>query len=121
LLGPFKFNTDVIGFSRGTPERSKNHQTQKVKEMATTRQKIPVRVLPREEIEKEWEADIHIYEVRYEMSSEKMAALVELGAMRQTAEVIRWYHTYYAVKSYLGETPTTGTPGTTTATSTKPD
>ena len=86
--------------------------------MATTRQKIPVRVLPREKIIEERQAKLKKYELRYEMSSEKMAALVELGAMRQTAEVIRWYQTYYAVKSYLETTPTTGTPGTTTGPST---
>ena len=89
--------------------------------MATARQKIPVRVLPREQIIKERQEQLRKYELRYEMSSEKMATLVELDAMRQTAEVIRWYQTYYAVKSYLGETPTTGTPGTTTEPSTKAD
>ena len=89
--------------------------------MATTRQKIPVRVLPREEIIKERQDRLRKYELRYEMSSEKMAALVDLGAMRQTAEVIRWYQTYYAVKSYFEETPTTGTPGITTEQSTISD
>ena len=85
----------------------------------TTRQRIPVRVLPKEEIIKERQAKLWKYEHRYEMSSEKMAALVEQGAMRETGEVIRWYQTYYAVKSYLEETPTTGTPETTTKLSTK--
>ena len=89
--------------------------------MATTRQKIPVRVLPREQIIKERQEQLRKYELRYEMSSEKMATLVELDAMRQTAEVIRWYQTYYAVKSLLETTPTTGTPGTTTEPSTKAD
>ena len=89
--------------------------------MATTRQKIPVRVLPREQIIKERQEQLRKYELRYEMSSEKMAALVELDAMRQTAEVIRWYQTYYAVKSLLETTPTTGTLGITTEPSTKAD
>ena len=87
--------------------------------MATTRQRIPVRVLPREEILKEWQDEIRTYELRYEMSSEKMATLVELNAMNHTAEVIRWYHTYFALKYQLEKTPMTGTPGTTTETSTK--
>ena len=89
--------------------------------MATARQKIPVRVLPREQIIKERQEQLREYELRYEMSSEKMATLVELDAMRQTAEVIRWYQTYYAVKSLLETTPTTGTPGITTEPSTKAD
>ena len=89
--------------------------------MATTRQKIPVRVLPREQIIKERQEQLRKYELRYEMSSEKMATLVELDAMRQTAEVIRWYQTYYAVKSLLETTPTTRTLGTTTEPSTKAD
>ena len=82
--------------------------------MATTRQKIPVRVRPREEIIEEWQAEIRTFEKRYEMSSEKMAALVELDAINQTSEVIQWYHTYYALKSLPETTPTTGTPGTIT-------
>ena len=86
--------------------------------MATTRQKIPVRVIPREQIIEERQARLRKYELRYEMPSKEMAALVESGAMRQTAEVIRWYQTYYAVKSLLETTPTTGTPGTTTEPST---
>ena len=89
--------------------------------MATARQKIPVRVLPREQIIKERQEQLRKYELRYEMSSEKMATLVELDAIRQTAEVIRWYQTYYAVKSLLETTPTTGTLGTTTEPSTKAD
>ena len=89
--------------------------------MATTRQKIPVRVLPREQIIEEWQAEIRTYELRYEMSSEEMVALVDLDAMRQTSEVIQWYHTYFALKSLPEMTPTTGIPGTTTGQSTKPD
>lgn len=87
--------------------------------MANTIQEIPVRVLPREEIIRERQAKIRKYELRYELSSKEMAALVESGAMRQTAEVIRWYQIYYAVKSLLETIPTTGTLGITTEQSTK--
>ena len=88
--------------------------------MATeTIQKIPVRVASREQIIKEHREQLRIYEARYEMSSEKMATLLELDAIRPTAEVLRWYQIYYALKSRLETTPTTGTPGTTTTPSTK--
>ena len=82
--------------------------------MATTRQKTPVRVVPKEQILAEWQDEIRTYELRYEMSSEKMAALVDMDAIPQTSEVIRWYQTYYALKYHSEKTPTTGTPGTTT-------
>lgn len=82
--------------------------------MATTMQKIPVRTLPREEIIEEWQAEIRAFEIRYEMPSEKMVALVDRGDMAQTSEVIQWYHTYFALTSLPEMTPTTGIPGTTT-------
>ena len=82
--------------------------------MTATKQKLQVRVIPREQMIQEWQDEIRTYELRYEMSSEKMATLVELDAMNHTAEVIRWYHTYYALKYQSETTPTTGTPGTTT-------
>ena len=66
--------------------------------MTATKQRIQVRVIPREQMIQEWQDEIRTYELRYEMSSEKMATLVELDAMNHTAEVIRWYHTYYALK-----------------------
>ena len=87
--------------------------------MATTRQEIPVRVVPREQIIKERQEQLHVFEMRYEMSSERMATLVELDAINLTSEVIRWYHVYYAVKSYQEGTHTTGTPGTITGQSMK--
>ena len=59
------------------------------------------------------------FERRYEMSSEKMAKLLELDAIRPTAEVLEWYQDYYGVQSLLGKIPTIGTPGTTTEPSTK--
>ena len=90
--------------------------------MATpTKQKIPVRVVPRETMLKEAEEELRKYEVRYEMSSEKMAKLLALDAIRPTAEVLRWYSTYCAARSLREKTPTTGTPGTTTEPSTKTD
>ena len=86
--------------------------------MATTRQKTPVRVVPMEQIMADWQDKICTFELRYEMSSKEMAALVESNAMRHTAEVIQWYQTYYALKYHSETTPTTGTPGTTTEPST---
>ena len=80
---------------------------------------IPVRVVPRGTMLAEAERKLRKYEVRYEMSSEKMAALLELDAIKPTAEVIRWYSTYQGAKLLRAQTPTTGTPGTTTKPSTK--
>ena len=75
----------------------------------------PVRVVPREQILKERQRELREYERRYEMSSQRMAALMEMDAIRPTAEAIRWYQIYYAVRSLLEEgTPTTGIRGTTT-------
>ena len=89
--------------------------------MATTKQKIPVRVVPPGTMLKEAEEELRKYEIRYEMSSEKMATLLSLDAIRPTAEVLRWYSTYQGAKSLRAKTPTTGTPGTTTKPSTKAD
>lgn len=84
--------------------------------MATTkpRQKIPVRVAPPGTMLAEAEAELRQYEIRYEMSSEKMATLLSLDAIKPTAEVLRWYSTYQGAKLLRAKTPTTGTPGTTT-------
>ena len=82
--------------------------------MATVSEKIPVRVLPREQILAERQEKLRKYELRYELSSEDMALLLEQDAIRPTGEVIRWYQTFCAVKSLSETTPTTGTPGTTT-------
>ena len=89
--------------------------------MATTKpkQKIPVRVIPHEQMLAERESELRTYEVRYEMSSEKMATLLELDAIKPTAEVLEWYCTYQGVKLLRAKTPTTGTPSTTTKASTK--
>ena len=89
--------------------------------MATTkpRQKIPVRVVPPGTMLAEVEAKLRKYEVRYEMSSEKMATLLALDAIKPTAEVLRWYSTYQGAKLLRAKTPTPGTPGATTKASTK--
>ncbi len=83
------------------------------------KERTPVRVVPREQILEERQQELRKYESRYEMPSEKMAALMEMDAMRPTAEAIRWYQVYCGVRSLLEEeTPTTGTRGTTTEPST---
>ncbi len=89
--------------------------------MATVKKRtIPVRYLSREEALAETEAKLRVYEHRYEMSSEKMATLLELDAIRPTAEVLIWYADYQGLLLMRKKTPTTGTPGTTTAPSTTP-
>ena len=90
--------------------------------MATVEKRtIPVRYLSNAEMLAETEAKLHEYEHRYEMSSETMAKLLGLDAIRPTAEVLKWYATYQGLLLIRKTTPTTGTLGTTTATSTKPD
>ena len=80
---------------------------------------IPVRYLASGEMLAEIEAELRQYEIRYEMPSEKMATLLELDAIRPTAEVLKWYASYQGAKSLRAKTPTTGTAGTTTKASTK--
>ena len=75
--------------------------------------RTPVIHMPPGQMLKDAEEKLRVYEVRYEMSSEKMATLLELDAIRPTAEVLRWYATYQGAKSLRAKTPTTGTPGTT--------
>ena len=89
--------------------------------MATTkpRQKIPVRVVPPGTMLAETEAELRQYEIRYEMSSEKMATLLALDAIKPTAEVLRWYSAYQGARLLRAKTPTPGTPGATTKASTK--
>ena len=83
--------------------------------MSTTRKaSITVRNVPPGTMLAEVEEKLRQYEVRYEMSSEKMATLLELDAIRPTAEVLRWYSSYQGALSLRKTTPTTGTPGTTT-------
>ena len=86
---------------------------------AKPKQKIPVRVIPHEQMLAESEAKLRKYEIRYEMSSEKMATLLALDAIKPTAEVLEWYCTYQGVKLLRAKTPTPGTPSTTAKASTK--
>ena len=89
--------------------------------MATTQKySATVRHVPSDVWLEELDARLQEYEVRYEMSSEKMAALLEMDAIRPTAEVIKWYAAYQGKVYARRGTLTTGTPGTTTAPSTKP-
>ena len=80
--------------------------------MAATKpkQKIPVRILPPGTMLAEVEAKLRKYEIRYEMSSEKMATLLALDAIKPTAEVLRWYSAYQGAKLLRAKPPTTGTP-----------
>ncbi len=80
---------------------------------------ITVRQVPPGTMLAEAEREMRKYEVRYEMSSEKMATLLELDAINPTAEVLRWYSTYQGAKLLRAKTHTTGTPGITTNPSTK--
>ena len=79
---------------------------------------ITVRNVPAGTMLAEAERKMRKYEIRYEMSSEKMATLLELDAIRPTAEVLEWYSTYQGALSLRKTTRTTGTPGTTTEPST---
>ena len=85
----------------------------------TTATGISVRYLSTEEMLAEVEEKLRQYEIRYEMTSEKMATLLELHAINPTAEVLKWYASYQGALSLRKKIPTTGTPGTTTEPSTK--
>ena len=88
--------------------------------MSTTgKASITVRNVPPGTMLAEAERKMRKYEVRYEMSSEKMATLLELDAIDATAEVLRWYSAYQGAKLLRTKIPMTGTPGTTTKPSTK--
>ena len=88
--------------------------------MATSKiKRIPVHKVPAGTMLAELDQKMRKYELRYEMSSDKMAALLEMDAIRPTAEVLRWYSAYQGAKSIREKTRTTGTVGTTTGQSTK--
>ena len=90
--------------------------------MATSKiKRIPVHKVPAGTMLAELDQKMRKYELRYEMSSDKMAALLEMDAIRPTAEVLRWYSAYQGAKSIREKTRTTGTVGTTTGQSTKSD
>ena len=69
---------------------------------------ITVRKVSRAEMMAELEAEIAGYEQRYEMPSERMAALIEWGEMQETAEVLKWCFAYRALASLKERTQTDG-------------
>ena len=75
--------------------------------MATSNiSRIPVHKVPAGTMLAELDQKMRKYERRYEMSSDKMAALLEMDAIRPTAEVLRWYSAYQGAKSIREKTPT---------------
>ena len=75
---------------------------------------IPVRYLAPGEMQAELEAELRQYEIRYEMPSERMAALVEWGEMQETVEVLKWLFAYRALEFLNDRTRTDGSRGRTT-------
>ena len=80
----------------------------------TTASGIPYRVAPRAVLMAEKERQLREYEQIYELSSEKMAYLVDNDKVKPSIEVIKWYHIYDGLQFLLETTPTAGTRGTTT-------
>ena len=77
--------------------------------MSTTAEaRIPVRRVSRAEMMAELQAEVADYEQRYEMPSERMAALIEWGEMKETAEVLKWCFAYRALESLKERTQTDG-------------
>ena len=77
--------------------------------MSTTgKASITVRKVSRAEMVAELQAEIADYEQRYEMPSERMAALIEWGEMQETAEVLKWCFAYRALESLKERTQTDG-------------
>lgn len=75
--------------------------------MSTTgKASIPVRRVSRAEMMAELQSEIADYEQRYEMPSERMAALIEWGEMNETAEVLKWCFAYRALESLKERTQT---------------
>lgn len=74
----------------------------------TAKTRIPVRKVSRAEMMAELQAEIADYEQRYEMPSERMAALIEWGEMQETAEVLKWCFAYRALESLKERTQTDG-------------
>ncbi len=62
---------------------------------------IPVRNVSRAEMMAELQQEISEYEQRYEMPSERMAALIEWGQMSETAEVLKWCFAYRVLQSMI--------------------
>ena len=63
---------------------------------------------------RELEEKVRVYEERYEMSSEEMLDALTDGSERETNEKLRWMSDYHVLRYLNAQTPTTGTPGTTT-------
>jgi len=74
----------------------------------TAKASIPVRKVSRDEMMAELRKEISEYEQRYEMPSERMAALIEWGEMQETAEVLKWCFAYRALESLKERTQTDG-------------
>lgn len=74
----------------------------------TAKASIPVRKVSRDEMMAELQKEISEYEQRYEMPSERMAALIEWGEMQETAEVLKWCFAYRALESLKERTQTDG-------------
>lgn len=82
--------------------------------------KIPVIKVPPGTMEAELRAKIRTFEQRYERDSEQMAVLFDLGAVRETGEILEWMFDYRVLQRLEGkETPTDGILGTTSEPSTK--
>ena len=81
--------------------------------------RIPVRKVSSEEMRSELDAKIREFERRYERPSERMLQLITWGEVKETAEILEWMQAFH-VRRWLKEkeTPTTGTPTTTTERST---
>ena len=69
---------------------------------------IPVRKVSRAEMMAKLQKEISEYEQRYEMPSERMAALIEWGEMQETAEVLEWCFAYRALASLKERIQTDG-------------
>ena len=91
--------------------------------MAIVRRRIPVIYQTFEEAKAELEGRIRHGEQKYGMSSEEMLKLVSIGDDKwETLEILKWMSAYHAYQSLLAKaTPTDGTVGTTTGTSTSVD
>ena len=72
--------------------------------------KIPVIKLPPGQMQAELRAKIRTFEQRYERTSEQMATLFDLGAVRETGEIIERMFDYRVLQRLeQRETHTTGT------------
>ena len=85
------------------------------------KERIPFQIAPRRQLIEENRRVLREYEQRYEMSSARMAQLVDQDAITPDTEVIKWYHIYDELQFLLATTPTTGIRGTTTETFTTAD